>query len=201
VVTRTADARADLRRAQLAESALQTLSELGYARTSVRDIAQKSDFSHGVLHYYFKDKAELVAEAVRLYKTTCAQRYDEVIATATTADELLDGFCTKLVESLVVDAAFHRLWYDLRVQGMYLDTYQDSVLQIDALLEDMVWRVVSRFAELSGREVGLPSVVVYGCLDGVFQKALLDHMAGREGVADGLAATARGALPLFLAPA
>ena len=33
MATRTADARADLRRAQLAESALETLSELGYART------------------------------------------------------------------------------------------------------------------------------------------------------------------------
>lgn len=198
---RTADARADVRRAQLAESALETLSELGYARTSVRDIAQKSDFSHGVLHYYFKDKAELVAEAVRLYKTTCAQRYDEVIASATTADELLEGFCAKLVESLVDDASYHRLWYDFRVQGMYVEGYQDSVLQIDALLEDMVWRVVSRYAELAGREVGLPSVVVYGCLDGVFQKALLDHLAGRAGIAEGLAATARGALPLFMAPA
>ena len=39
------------RRAQLAESALLTLSELGYARTSLREIAQNSEFSHGVLHY------------------------------------------------------------------------------------------------------------------------------------------------------
>lgn len=48
------------RRAQLAASALQTLSELGYARTSLRDIAQNSEFSHGVLHYYFSDKVDLI---------------------------------------------------------------------------------------------------------------------------------------------
>ena len=34
------------RRAELAEAALQTLSELGYARTSVREIAQNYRFSH-----------------------------------------------------------------------------------------------------------------------------------------------------------
>jgi AcrR family transcriptional regulator len=197
----TVDARAGQRRAELAESALQTLSELGYARTSVRDIAEKSDYSHGVLHYYFKDKAELIAEAVTVYKTQCAKRYDEVIATSTTAEELLDGFSAKLVESLVDDARYHRLWYDFRVQGMYVEGYQPAVLKIDALLEDMIWRVVSRYAELAGREVGLPSTVVYGCLDGVFQKSLLDYLAGREGIAEALAATARGALPLFLAPA
>ena len=53
------------RRVELAEAALQTLSELGYARTSLREIAQNSVFSHGVLHYYFKDKADLITCCVR----------------------------------------------------------------------------------------------------------------------------------------
>ena len=43
----------DERRTQLAESALATLGELGYARTSLREIAQNCAFSHGVVHYYF----------------------------------------------------------------------------------------------------------------------------------------------------
>ena len=50
----------DERRNQLAESALQTLGELGYARTSLREIANNSEFSHGVVHYYFADKLELI---------------------------------------------------------------------------------------------------------------------------------------------
>ena len=46
------------RRAELAAATLQTLSELGYARTSLREIAHNSSFSHGVLHYYFRDKVD-----------------------------------------------------------------------------------------------------------------------------------------------
>lgn len=195
------DDRTDQRRAQLAESALQTLSELGYARTSVRDIAQNSQFSHGVLHYYFKDKVELILAAIRLYKARCAQRFDEAIATARSPEEMLEGFASTLRASLLADAQQHRLWYDIRTQSMYDRVYQAEVLEIDALLEEMTWRAVHRYAELGDRNVALPSVVVYGCLDGVFQKALLDHLAGLEGVADALAETARGALPLFLAPA
>ena len=45
------------RRTQLADAALQTLAELGYARTSLREIAQNSEFSHGVLHYYFPTRS------------------------------------------------------------------------------------------------------------------------------------------------
>ena len=59
-VVRPRDRKSALRRDQLAESALQTLGELGYARTSLRDIAANSEFSHGVVHYYFTDKTELI---------------------------------------------------------------------------------------------------------------------------------------------
>jgi AcrR family transcriptional regulator len=198
VVVHPIDAKADQRRAQLAESALQTLSELGYARTSVRDIAQNSEFSHGVLHYYFKDKAELIVYSVRLYKTRCATRYDYVVATATTPEELVEGFVAKLRESLQSEAPMHRLWYDLRVQGMYIPEYQPDVLEIDALLEDMTWRVVSKYAELLGREVALPRDVIYGALDGVFQKALLEFLSGDKEAVLRLGEQARRALPLFV---
>ena len=60
----------DERRNQLAESALQTLGELGYARTSLREIANNSEFSHGVVHYYFQDKLELIVYCVRYYKAS-----------------------------------------------------------------------------------------------------------------------------------
>ena len=56
------------RRAELGEAALQTLAERGYARTSLREIAQNSEFSHGVLHYYFTDKVDLILCSVRQYK-------------------------------------------------------------------------------------------------------------------------------------
>ncbi|HQU02794.1 MAG TPA: TetR family transcriptional regulator, partial [Acetobacteraceae bacterium] len=62
------------RRRELAQAAVQTLAELGYARTSLREIAQNSAFSHGVLHYYFKDKADLIMCCVRHYKAHCVTR-------------------------------------------------------------------------------------------------------------------------------
>src|SRR3954447_7511162 len=107
------------RRSELAAAALKTLAERGYAQTGLRDIAQNSEFSHGVLHYYFADKTDLITYCVREYKTQCATRYDEVVATATTAPELAAGFLDKLAETLVEEAPLHPLWYDLRNQSMF----------------------------------------------------------------------------------
>ena len=46
---------------------------------------QNSEFSHGVLHYYFRDKVDLITHCVREYKAQCVTRYDEVVATASSA--------------------------------------------------------------------------------------------------------------------
>src|SRR5690349_20346521 len=97
------------RRTQLAISALATLGELGYARTSLREIAQNSEFSHGVVHYYFADKTELIIHCVRHYKEQCVTRYDELLAESRTAEELLVRFADKLVETMTTEAPVHRL--------------------------------------------------------------------------------------------
>ena len=119
VVRPTREEKVDARRDQLAESALVTLGELGYAKTSLREIAQNSPFSHGVLHYYFDSKVELITYCVRYYKAQCVTRYDELVATSTTADELRARFADKLVETLTDEPHMHRLWYDLRTQAMF----------------------------------------------------------------------------------
>ncbi|WP_367318859.1 TetR/AcrR family transcriptional regulator [Streptomyces sp. HUAS ZL42] len=168
------------RRAQLAASALQTLSELGYARTSLREIAQNSEFSHGVLHYYFRDKVELITYCVRQYKAECVTRYDRIVITAGSAEELKHGFGAAMAGTLREDATMHRLWYDLRNQGLFEESFRDDVLEIDQSLEQMIWRIVSQYAELVGSPVTVSSAVAYAIFDGLFQQALLRYLTGLE---------------------
>ena len=188
----------DERRRALADSALRTLGELGYARASLREIANNSEFSHGVVHYYFHDKLDLIVYCVRQYKATCVHRYDGVVADATTADELVAGFADKLVETILDEAPMHRLWYDLRSQSMFEESLREAVLQIDKTLEDMIWRVISTYAQLAGREPAMVPSVAYGLLDGLFQQALLGHLCGREGVLDELRQQVHELMPVLL---
>ena len=138
--------RVEERRTQLAQSALATLGELGYAKTSLREIAQNSEFTHGVVHYYFADKVELIAHCVRLYKTQCVNRFDEIVLSSRSAEDLLEQFAAKLVETMTTEAPLHRLWYDLRTQSLFEASFRDDVLEIDRELQGMIWRVVDRYA-------------------------------------------------------
>lgn len=188
----------DERRNQLAESALRTLGELGYARASLREIASNSEFSHGVVHYYFDDKLELIIYCVRYYKARCVTRYDAVVAEASTADGLVEAFAAKLVETIEDEAPMHRLWYDLRTQSMFEDQLRDAVTEIDNTLQEMIWRVVTRYAELDGRPASVDPGVAYGMLDGLFQQTLLGYLGGRQTALDSLVAQVRKVMPLMV---
>jgi len=174
------------RRAQLANSALRTLAELGYARTSLREIAQNSEFSHGVLHYYFRDKVDLITYCVRQYKAAIVMRYDQVLATSATADELRQRFIGGMCMSLSRDTDMHRLWYDLRDQSMFEESFRDDVREIDCTIERMVGRIVSQYADRLGLRLAASPRLVYALVDGVFQHALLSHLAGDERAATDL---------------
>ena len=187
------------RRVALAESALKTLGELGYARTSLREIANNSEFTHGVVHYYFRDKIDLISYCVRHYKTKCAQRYDEVVETATSADELAVGFLGKMTQTLVEETPMHRLWYDLRAQSMFEEQLRDDVAAIDQLLEQMIWRILTRYADLIGGTPTVDSPTAYAMIDGLFEQAVVGYAADPEKVADLLTDRVQQVLPKLVA--
>jgi AcrR family transcriptional regulator len=166
------------RRAQLAAAALQTLAELGFARTSLRDIAQNSEFSHGVLHYYFSDKIELITCCVRQYKAECVRRYDGIVADSDSAEALKRGYGAAMATSIREEGTKHRLWYDLRNQSLFDDTFRADVEEIDQSLERMVWRVVSRYSQLVGAPVIASRRTAYAVYDGLFQHALIRYLGG-----------------------
>lgn len=178
----------EARRAELADAALATLGELGYARTSLREIAHNTDFSHGVLHYYFRDKIELITYCVRRYKQHCVTRYDQIVADATGPDDLARQFADLLVTTMLDDTAMHRLWYDLRAQAMFEPALQQTVSDLDGQLEQMIWRVVTRHAELAATTPALPSAATYSMFDGLFENCLMRLLAGDDGTADRLRA-------------
>ena len=50
--------------------------------------------------------------------------------------------------------------------------------EIDQSLARMIWRIVSKFAELAKAPLAVPSSAAYAVFDGLFQQALIRHLAG-----------------------
>jgi AcrR family transcriptional regulator len=165
----------------------------------MREIAQKTDFSHGVLHYYFRDKIELITYCVRRYKEHCVTRYDEIIARAAQPEDFARQFAEALVATMLEDTQMHRLWYDLRVQAMFDKALLPTVVDLDRQLEEMIWRVVSRYAELAATIPAVPSAAAYSVFDGLFENCLMRHIADDDTAADRLCSQAAWLLTRLMA--
>ena len=104
--------------------------------------------------------------------------------TPTTADELLDAFAAKLVETLRDEAPMHRLWYDLRTQSMFEEQLREAVLddRRDARGDDLAGGQPATPSWPAGARAVDPAAA-YGVLDGLFQQALLGHLTGNADAA------------------
>jgi hypothetical protein len=134
---------------------------------------------------------------VRQYKIDCATHYDDIVATAQTADELLTRFAEAMAGTLRDEASMHRLWYDLRNQSMFDAELTPVIQEIDTLLEQMIWAVVTRYAQLADTEVSVRSALAYAAYDGTFEQALVSFLAGDLGALDRVSADCAHLLKLL----
>ncbi len=168
-------------RDELIRGALTTLSDLGYAQTSLRDIAEQTGRSVGLVHYYFDDKAALIIACVRLYKT----EFVEVMRGWVTPDEPPERLRARFVEGLVgtirEDAPVHRLWYDIRSQALFDSRFKEPVQAIEASLVDAIGAALERCGDPTQ-----DAKLAYLGLDGAFRYALAGFLYGDEGALDAL---------------
>lgn len=157
---------------QIAQNAIMTLKHLGYANTSLRDIAANSELSLGMLHYYFEDKTQLIVYCVRIYKEGFIQTIQTTLETADDEEKALSAFAKGLANAIIEDAETHKLWYDIRSQAMFDDVFQPVVKEIEAALIE----VVSVAATKLGRTLDVP--IFYAALDGVFRFQMQEYCTG-----------------------
>lgn len=72
-------------------STIELLADKGYADTSIADIASHAKVYKSLLHYYFKDKEDLVTKALASRSNTMIQPAKDALSAAKSIDELVDG--------------------------------------------------------------------------------------------------------------
>lgn len=169
------------KRLELAQHAIATLAQLGYARTSLRDIAEQSGCSVGLIHYYFVDKIDLISFCVRIYKRDFVEALDEAMATAPSHEAVAERFVEGLVDAVQREAQTHRLWYDIRTQALFDEQFHDVVEEIEQELVAMIGRLLDHLACAA-----VAPQDAYVALDGTFRFYLYRALRSESAAADEL---------------
>ena len=80
------------RRAEIVSALLAVMAEHGYEKATIQLIGKQAGLAPGLLHYHFKTKGEILLALVKTLAERARQRYLDLAATASTADEFLRAY-------------------------------------------------------------------------------------------------------------
>lgn len=97
-------------------AARKLIATKGYEETTIEAIADEAKVSRGLLHYYFRDKEELISKVVEVAGGDLLARLEEAFKGNSSA-ELADNIVRLLREFITKQPYLHRLALELSVQA------------------------------------------------------------------------------------
>lgn len=106
---------------RILKASLVLLAKKGYENTTINDIADAASVSRGLLHYYFKDKEDLVSQALSFGFGSMWEESIQSLAAARTSEELADGMIEVLKKNMQQNPDFSALLFEMWVSGRRSD--------------------------------------------------------------------------------
>ena len=164
------------KKCQITARAIKALQEVGYANTSLRDIAAQSDMSLGILNYYFEDRSDLIIYCVLIYKHEFVDSMTAALDGATGRNAVIEALSGAFAVSIAKDVMTHRLWYDIRNQALFDETFRLVTTEIETMLISVFLQ-----AFVAAGHSKPPMIdVQYALLDGVFRLLLQNQLNGTK---------------------
>ena len=163
---------------ELALHAISSLAEFGFARMNLRDVAQRSGVSLGVIHYYFENKTELLTYCISIYKEDFIDGLKQMIAQSGTLQQLQTTVAGYLAETIAEHAHIHRLWYDARAQALFDPAFRPAVDEVEHGLIDVFRALFDKLDALRVSRAGYDPLALYLALDGWFRYFLQKQLNG-----------------------
>jgi AcrR family transcriptional regulator len=127
---------------RIVDAMRESVARRGAAGSTFEHVAREAGVSRGLLHYYFGTKERLLVEVVRRDSDLRIARLDEMLATAKTADAVLDVLVSSLTDLIDNDPGFFLLLYELFSAGRRNPDIQHEVGQLFAATRSHVAEVL-----------------------------------------------------------
>ena len=106
---------------RILKATLALLAKKGYENTTINDIADAASVSRGLLHYYFKDKEDLVSQALTFGFGSMWEASIGSLADARAAQDLADGMIDVLKKNMQQNPDFSALLFEMWVSSRRSD--------------------------------------------------------------------------------
>ncbi len=109
---------------KILEAALKLISENGYAKVSMRDIAREAGVAISQIAYYYRNKEGLFLALVRNVKKAFVDDFTEKTGKINGSDEFITFLCEYAKESIVGNPDIHRLRFEFSTLAMASELFR-----------------------------------------------------------------------------
>jgi len=160
-------------------SAINFISQHGYANVSLRDIAQDAGVVLSQLNYYFINKEGLFVEVIKSVMKKYLVEIEESLQRGSTAKERISNLSSYFSGMLKDNPRTFRLLFDLSNMAMWSATFRDL---LNSLFDDLSRMIEKHVLPLCDKDSRLqsysPNVIarmLFGAMFGVSIQVLLNN--------------------------
>jgi DNA-binding transcriptional regulator YbjK len=118
---------ADERRKQILQALYECLAEKGHERVTIKKIAQRAGLPHGVIHYYFTDKDEIIAELIKSLQSSYYDQWEKLLSAISGDSRKIPAAIDFLAKFMVLNPGLNRVLYNLVQMGFEKKPVRDAL--------------------------------------------------------------------------
>ena len=154
----------DERRKQILEAVHACLLEKPFHKTSIKDIAREAGLNHGALHYYFKNKEDLLLEYIEYIANKFMNKFDERFRIEFEKSAVdIQSFQNKMRWALT-EIAFNQelahIYTEIWAHALYNEKIMNKLKDMYRAWREQVIREVNNFVESKEEAKRISSMIM-----------------------------------------
>lgn len=164
------------KREQIAWALFDCLAENGHENITIKRIAAKAGMPHGVIHYYFEKKDDIVNALMEALTTLYKEKFQSFLGSGKEGSgDNIEKMLHYLVEAFVFDRRLNRVFYNLVQMGFERQGVSAPLRRLlDAYRENISGMFVQAGA---GDQSGSLSIMAVAVIEGLALQWMIDHDA------------------------
>ena len=170
----------NLRRNQLTKAAYKVVGQKGYYDFTIRDIAREAGMSTGLVHYYFKNKEELLLHLLKEINKNILGSLNRSISKAEDPKEKLNIFMKQAFDLVTSEKDYSYLVIDFWSQVNKNDRMKRANVKLFKSYRDEVAAILTEGVEKGifvKMEVVYAATVIISMIQGLIIQYVLDNNA------------------------
>ncbi len=170
----------NLRRSQLIKAAYKVVSRKGFYNFTIRDIAKEANLSNGLVHYYFKNKQDLLLSLLKEINNNIKKYLNRAIKDLDDPEEKLKIFISHAFDLVKNEKDYFPVVFDFwtqinrseRMKKANIKLFQSYRDECSKILEEGIEKGV--FKKL---DVKYTTVLIISLIQGLIVQSVIDNNA------------------------